>query len=126
MDLSLNLAGRLVEQRLLTEEELERVMKLHQEQDAPLIRMIVELGFVSEDDLLPVLRDHFGLPLISLKDMPATPLPIEFPDSVAEFCKHARMVPVKIEQRELQVAVTDPTDIARLDRKSTRLNSSHG
>ena len=114
MDLSLNLAGRLVEQRLLTEEELERVMKLHQEQDAPLIRMIVELGFVSEDDLLPVLRDHFGVPLISLKDMPATPLPIEFPDSVAEFCKHARMVPVKIEQRELQVAVTDPTDIARL------------
>jgi general secretion pathway protein E len=114
MDLSLNLAGRLVEQRLLSEEELERVMKLHQEQDAPLIRMIVELGFVSEDDLLPVLRDHFGLPLISLKDMPATPLPIEFSDSVAEFCKHARMVPVKIEQRELQVAVTDPTDIARL------------
>jgi len=114
MDSSLNLAGRLVEQRLLTEEELERVMKLHQEQDAPFIRMVVELGFVSEDDLLPVLRDHFGLPLISLKDMPATPLPIEFPDSVAEFCKHARMVPVKIEQRELQVAVTDPTDIARL------------
>jgi len=114
MESSLNLAGRLVEQRLLSEEELERVMKLQQEQDAPLIRMIVELGFVSEDDLLPVLRDHFGLPLISLKDMPATPLPIEFSDSVAEFCKHARMVPVKIEQRELQVAVTDPTDIARL------------
>jgi general secretion pathway protein E len=88
-------------------------MKLQQEQDAPLIRMIVELGFVSEDDLLPVLGS-LRPSLISLKDMPATPLPIEFSDSVAEFCKHARMVPVKIEQRELQVAVTDPTDIARL------------
>ena len=41
MESSLNLAGRLVEQRLLSEEELERVMKLQREQDAPLIRMIV-------------------------------------------------------------------------------------
>ena len=114
MDASLNLAGRLVEQRLLSEEEMERVMKLQAEQDAPLIRLVVELGFVSEDDLLPVLRDHFGVPLIALKDMPATPLPIEFSESMAEFCKHARMVPVKVEQRELHVAVTDPLDLGRL------------
>jgi len=108
MDASLSLAGRLVQQRLLSEEEMERVTKLQAEQDTPLIRLVVELGFVSEDDLLPVLRDYFGVPLIALKDMPATPLPIEFSENVAEFCKHARMVPVKVEQRELHVAVTDP------------------
>ena len=114
MDASLSLAGRLVQQRLLSEEEMERVTKLQAEQDTPLIRLVVELGFVSEDDLLPVLRDYFGVPLIALKDMPATPLPIEFSENVAEFCKHARMVPVKVEQRELHVAVTDPLDLARL------------
>ncbi len=114
MEASLNLAGRLVERRLLSEEEMERVMKLQEEQQAPLTRLIVELGFVSEDDLLPVLRDHFALPLISLKDVPIEPLPFEFPPGVAEFFKNARMVPLKIEQRDLQVATTDPLDIARL------------
>ncbi len=109
-----NLAGQLVERRLLSEEEMDRVMKLQEEQQAPLTRLIVELGFVSEDDLLPVLRDHFALPLISLKDVPLAPLPIEFAAGIADFFKHARMVPVKIERRELEVAMTDPLDISRL------------
>ncbi|HEU4343750.1 MAG TPA: type II secretion system ATPase GspE [Candidatus Binatia bacterium] len=109
-----NLAARLVERKLLSEEEMERVLKLQQEQQAPLSRLLVELGFLSEDDLLPVLRDHFGIPLISFRDVPITPLPIEFPRGAADFFKHARMVPVKLEAQDLEVATTDPLDIARL------------
>jgi len=109
-----NLAARLVERKLLSEEEMERVLKLQQEQQAPLSRLLVELGFLSEDDLLPVLRDHFGIPLISFRDVPITPLPIEFPRGAADFFKHARMVPVRLEAQDLEVATTDPLDIARL------------
>ena len=97
MDSSLSLAGRLVEQRLLSEEELERVMKLQAEQDAPLSRLVVELGFVSEDDLLPVLRDHFGLPLIALKDMPTTPLPID----LSNLCARSMIVSVNLRRSSL-------------------------
>ena len=114
MDSYLNLAGQLVERRLLSDEELERAMKLQQEQQAPFTRLIVELGFVSEDNLLPVLGDHFDVPLISLKDFPAAALPLEFPANAADFFKLARMVPVKIEGRELLVATTDPLDLSRL------------
>src|SRR5207253_9323445 len=114
MDTSENLAGQLVERRLLSPEEMERVMKLQQEQQAPFTRLLVELGFLSEDDLLPVLRDHFDIPLVSLKDQPATPLPVEFSSGVAEFLRLARMVPVKIEGRDLIVATTDPLDLSRL------------
>jgi general secretion pathway protein E len=109
-----NLAEKLIEQKLLSEEEMERVAKLRGEQQAPLTRLIVELGFLSEDDLLPVLRDHFDLPLVSLKDQPATPLPIEFDSGIAEFLRAARMVPVKVEGRDLLVAITDPLDMSRL------------
>jgi len=114
MDGSLNLAGRLVERHLISADEMERVMKLQQEQQAPFIRLVVELGFISEDDLLPVLRDHFELPLTSLKDFPTTALPLEFSSGAIEFFKYARMVPVKLEGRELSVAITDPMDISRL------------
>ncbi len=114
MEATLNLVGQLVERRLVSGEEIERVMKLQQEQQAPLTRLIVELGFLSEDDLLPVLQDHFGLPLVSLKDFPTTPLPLEFPPTVVDCFKLARMVPLKVEGRDLLVAIADPLDLPRL------------
>jgi general secretion pathway protein E len=114
MDSYLNLAERLVEQRLLSDDELERVMKLQVEQQVPLTRLVVELGFLSEEDLLPVVRDHYNIAVVSLKDLPNTPLPIEFSPSVGEFLKLARMVPVRVEGRDLVVATTDPSDLSRL------------
>jgi general secretion pathway protein E len=114
MDATLNLAGQLVERRLVSGDEIERVMKLQQEQQTPFTRLIVELGFLSEDDLLPVLRDHFGIPLVSLKELPTTPLSLEFSPLVADFFKLARMVPIKVEGRELVVAIADPLDLPRL------------
>jgi general secretion pathway protein E len=114
MESHLTLAERLVERRLLSDEEMERVMRLQHEQQASLTRLIVELGFLSEDDLLPVLCDHFDIPLVSMKDLPTTPLPMEFPPGVVEFFKLAHMVPVSLEGRELLVAVADPMDLSRL------------
>src|SRR5215468_486335 len=114
MDFYSSLTEQLIERRLLSSEEMERVAKLQQEQQAPLTRLIVELGFLSEDDLLPVLRDHFDVPLISLKDQPATPIPVEFSAGIADFLRMARMVPVRIEGRDLIVATTDPLDLSRL------------
>jgi general secretion pathway protein E len=110
----LRLTEHLIERRLLSSDEMDRVMKLQQEQQAPLIRLLVELGFISEDDLLPVLRDHFDIPMISLKDVPAAPLPVGLAPTVGDFFKQARMVPVKIEGKNLVVAITDPLDISRL------------
>ena len=114
MDSHSSLTQQLIERRLLSGEEMERVAKLQQEQQAPLTRLIVELGFLSEDDLLPVLRDHFAIPMISLRDLPATPLPVEFSHNVGDFFKQAHMVPIEVEGRDLVVAITDPLDISRL------------
>ena len=43
-----SLSERLIERRLLSSDELDRVLKLQQEQQAPLSRLVVELGFLSE------------------------------------------------------------------------------
>jgi len=114
MDAPINFPNLLVARQLISAEELERVTKLQQEQQAPLSRLVVELGLLSEDDLLPVLRDHFDIPVLSLRDLPNTPLPIELPSGIGDFLKLARMVPVKIDGHELIVATGDPMDLSRL------------
>src|SRR3989337_1429870 len=113
MENYLTLPERLIERGLISAEELERIARLQQEQHAPLTRLVVELGFVSEDDLLPVLSEHLGIPLVSLKDFPLNP-PTEGLFEAAEFLKFSRMAPLKAEGAALLVATTDPTDLPRL------------
>ena len=50
MEKYLTLEERLVEHGLLSAEEMERIAKLQHEQRSQLARLVVELGFVSEDD----------------------------------------------------------------------------
>src|SRR5574341_1451988 len=108
------LEERLVERGLVSAQEMERILKLQQEQQAPLTRLIVELGFVSEDDLLPVLSDHLGIPLVSLKDFSLGPLPLETLLDAVEFFKFTKIAPLKTEGAELLVATPDPTELSRL------------
>ena len=114
MQTQVSLADCLIERQMLSGEEMERVRQLQEEQQAPLSRLVVELGFLSEEDLLPVMRDHFDLPLMSLRDVPNTPLPIDLPANIGDFFKLARMVPVKIDGRDLIVAIADPMELSRL------------
>ncbi len=114
MNAATSLSERLVQRRLLSNDELDRLIKLQAEQHAPLTRLVVELGLLSEEDLLPVLRDHFDMPLMSLRDVPNSALEIELPAGIGDFFRLARMVPVMIDGGELVVATTDPLDVSRL------------
>ena len=107
------LGERLVKQGIISADDLKRVMRLQEEQHTTLVRLVVELGFVSEDDLLPVLSEHLSIPCVSLKDFPATSLSESRLISTVEFLKLARIAPLKVDGEELQVATTDPTDLTR-------------
>lgn len=104
----------MVEKGFVSAEEMERVLKLCDEQCVSLVRMVIELGFISEDDLLSVLSSHFGIPPVSLKDFPSNPLPMESLFEALAFFRLSRMVPLGIEEDHLLVAVSDPTDLSRL------------
>ena len=107
------LGERLIKQGIISADDLKRVMRLQEEQHTSLVRLIVELGFVSEDDLLPVLSEHLSIPCVSLKDFPTTSLSVSRLISTVEFLKLARIAPLKVDGDELQVATTDPTDLTR-------------
>jgi len=109
-----NLGERLVQQGLVSAEDLTKVVRLEAEQHNPFLRLIVDLGFVSEEDLLPILSDHFRIPSISLKDFPIEPLPFDSLFAAADFLKSAGMVPLKVVDQELLVAVADPMNFSHL------------
>lgn len=110
----LTLAERLIQRGLVSAEEMERIARLQREQQTPLMRLVIELGFVSEDNLLPVLSDHLGIPMVSLKDFPLSSFPVELLSDAVGFLKLSRMVPLKVEGQSLWVATTDPMDFSRL------------
>ncbi len=114
MENYLTLGERLIERGFVSPEEMERIAKLQGEQHTPFTRLVVELGFISEDDLLPVLSAHLGIPVVSWKDFPLNPLPVEPLFYAVDFLKLTRMVPIKAEGQELLVATTDPTDLCHL------------
>ncbi|HLF86667.1 MAG TPA: ATPase, T2SS/T4P/T4SS family, partial [Nitrospiria bacterium] len=110
----LSLEERLIERGIISAEERERILKLKEEGQAPLLRLLIELGFVSEENLLIQVSDFLGIPLASLNDFPSISLPLEpFSDTV-NFLKYNRIVPLKMEGKDLIVATTDPTLLSPL------------
>ena len=109
----MTLGERLVKQGIISPDDLKRVNRLQDEQHTSFVRLVVELGFVSEDDLLPVLSEHLSIPYLSLKEFPSTSLSASRLISTVEFLKLAKIAPLKVDGEELQVATTDPTDLNR-------------
>ena len=114
MDKYLDVGDRLVREGLISVDDLRNVARIRAEQHAPLVRLFVELGFISEEDLLPVLSSHFGMPYVTLKDYPVTAFPVDSLNGAVDFLKFSRLAPLKVEGDELLVATTDPMDLGAL------------
>ena len=82
---------------------------------------LVDMGFISEEDLLKTLGHYFSIPYISLKNYQGKTLFIE---SLSEkFMKQARLVPLELKDNTLSIAIYNPFNEATLDavRMSTGL-----
>ncbi len=83
---------------------------------------LIDMGFISEEDLLKIIGQYFGIPFISLKNYPGKTLFIE---SLSEkFMKQARVVPLELKENTLLLAINNPFNEATLDaiRMSTGMN----
>jgi general secretion pathway protein E len=109
-----SLGDRLVQRGRITSEDLNKVRRLDAEQRKGLARLVLDLGFLSEDDLLPILSEHFEIPYVSVDDYPVDSLPVDRLVALVDYLKLARLAPLKLEGSALWVATTDPMDFARL------------
>ncbi|HUE29750.1 MAG TPA: hypothetical protein VMR79_02680, partial [Verrucomicrobiae bacterium] len=65
----------LLEQGRVGADDLRKIKRLQQERGERLERLLLDLGFISEEDLLPLLSDYLGVPTVTRKDFPEVPVP---------------------------------------------------
>lgn len=75
--------------------------------------VLVELGFISEEQLLPVLSEQLGIAYVQLSRIKLDAKIIELVP--AKFACHYKLIPLKKEADSLTVAISDPLNIQTLD-----------
>jgi len=98
----------LLEQGRIGPDDLRKVKRLQQERGERLERLLLDLGFISEEDLLPLLATYLGVETVPRREFPAAPVPLG--NLNVKFLKHAKVMPLAQTNGTLRVAMADPAD----------------
>jgi type IV pilus assembly protein PilB len=103
----------LLEEGLLTQEQLDRALEQHRNTPKSLGRVLIDLGFIRERDLVKALAQQVGLDFVDLSEYPieatATTL---LPEQLA---RRYRALPIAEQDGRLLVAMSDPANVYALD-----------
>jgi len=108
--MSLKLGELLINEGIITQDQLDEALKCHVIFGVKLGSSLIELGFVREDVLLDLLSKKLGVPSVTheaLFNVPSEVIARLSPAVAAKF----RVVPVKLDHKRLHVAMSDPTDL---------------
>ena len=98
----------LLEKELISPEELNAALGVQKTTSERLGRILVELGYISEKDLLKELSTQIEVPLFTENLMPAVPVMEEL--FSVNFMKHNKFVPISYEDGVLSIAAVYPND----------------
>ena len=110
---NLKLGELLLRKGVITRENLEQALREQEAKGGFIGQILVRLGMVKEEQMLPVLSEQLGIPYVVVKER-------EIPRSViekvpAKFATHYKLLPLSFEENVLSLAVTDPLDVQMLD-----------
>ena len=107
------LGERLVEEKLITPEQLESAMALQQQQGGRLGDILIKQGLVKPEQLAIILSIHLNLPLIDLKRHVVQPRALRLiPEEMA---RKRAIIPLDIVNDSLLVVMADPEDIRTIE-----------
>lgn len=113
-----SLGESLVADGIITADQLKKAQEEEKRTHQRLTRILVKLGFISEDDLVMFLSNKLGIPHIELGSYLIDPKIIELvPEALAR--KHELIPVLKIGNR-LTCAMTDPWNVFALDEVRAR------
>jgi type IV pilus assembly protein PilB len=103
----------LLEQGLLTDEQLDRALEEHRNTPKSLGRTLIDLGFIHERDLVRALAEQVGLEFVDLTDYHIDPgATALLPEAL---CRRYRAIPIGERDGKLLVAMSDPANVYALD-----------
>src|SRR5512134_389680 len=82
----------LLEQGRISADDLRKVKRLQQERGERLERMLLDLGFISEEDLLPLLATYHGVAAVHRKEFPQVPVPLG--NLSLKYLRRAKVMPL--------------------------------
>ena len=74
---------------------------------------LIRLGLAAESKILRALQDHLRLEFIDLKETTIPPEVVKF--LPRDLCEKSRLLPVRLQGRNLTLAMADPSDIYKCD-----------
>lgn len=115
--MALKLGELLINEGLLTQDQLEEALKCQVIFGIKLGSSLIEMGFIDEGKLVKLLSKKLGVPAATRKELMEVPYSVYslLPSSLAE---KYRVIPFKLENRRLNVAMSDPTDFNVIDELS--------
>jgi general secretion pathway protein E len=98
----------LIEKRLITQEDLDRALELQRERGDKLGKILVDLGFVANRDVLASLSEQLQVPLLTIEGPPA--ISPETESLSPKFLRQFRCLPVALRDHTVLLAMADPLD----------------
>ena len=103
----------LLEQGLLSEEQLAVALEEHRNTPKSLGRVLIDMGYIRERDLVRALAEQVGLEFVDLTDHRIDPVVASLlPEAL---CRRYRAIPIGEEDGKLLVAMSDPANVYALD-----------
>jgi len=103
----------LKEMELITEGQIQEALQVQRQKGGALGDVLVDLGYISKDELLLALGAQMGMEVVPLEELEVSPEVIDMvPASMA---KAYTVCPIKFENNVLTVAMSNPHDINVLD-----------
>ena len=103
----------LLERSLLSSTELQNALTLQKERRDKIGRILLDLGYLAEKDLVDVLSEQHQVALITADEFPAVPL--EADRLSFKFLKQFHVLPLNLEGQLLTVAMADPSDLDTIE-----------
>ncbi|MGH9341384.1 MAG: type II secretion system ATPase GspE [Acidobacteriota bacterium] len=104
----------LVAKGVVSPEELASATNLQRQSRDKIGKLLIDIGAISEADMVKQLSEHLGIPYVTVEDFPHVPV-LENTFSV-KFMRECRFVPIKQPgENSLMVAMADPQDRSTLD-----------
>ncbi len=101
--------GQLLRERgLISEEDLKNALALQQERRDKLGRILIDLGYVAEREILTVVSEQLKVPIFS-GEYPA--VPVEAAGLPFRFLRAFHAIPVHIEDDVISLVMADPLDM---------------
>jgi MSHA biogenesis protein MshE len=109
----------LLEQKLITEEQLKSALGEQKRSGLKLGRVLTELGYVSDQALHEALARHLQIPFVDVRHLQLTPATVRLLPEV--HARRFRALVLKSDTQGLTVGMTDPTDLLAYDELGARL-----